>query len=263
MKLFLVFSSVTLLAFAVELRQEQKLEKYLSDHLFIELAREETYKLIPEKTSDNSPIGEKSKSKNEITVLNLNHYSNPRQEVQERLEQLIQRLKSFVYEVDFTGAEIDEYSEQIEGKLTEISNWVLSFSHNDRLEESLKFAKNLIFTMKSASSYVKFYNSDDTGSYLARRIVQLNVRLLILYNNQGHPDPSIEGYKDDVSTFMKILESWKNLFDELVEAPLSLRFLFESEYLKAESTLHVLKSYLPTLGQEYKNIAPKGWEMDR
>lgn len=254
MKLFLVFSVVTLLAVAVELQQEQKIMK---DHLFIELETEVIYKNINETTSDNLQIEEKSELDPKISVLNSNHHSNPSQEVQEHLEQLIQRLKSFVHEVDFTGAEFDKYSEDLGRKLADISNWVESFSHIESLEERLSFAKTLFFTMKSALSYVSFYNSGDTGLYLAQKIVQLNVRLLTLYNNQGHPDPSIEGYKNDVFTFMKILTSWRNLFDELISVSLSLRILFEDEYSKAESTLHVLKSYLPSLGQEFTN-APTG-----
>lgn len=188
----------------------------------------------------------------------LDNIISATKEVENLLEWIIMQLKSFVHELDFSVLNFDKQAEKLSRSLTEICNWADSFLGTDEgILRRINFAKYMIQVMGNASSYLKFVYYRDTCLYLTRRITQLNVRLLTLHNSQGIPDPSIEGYEVSVSSFLRILESWKALFENLTPTPsLFFSLVFDTEYSKAASTLQTLKNYTVTAAKacpEFRN----------
>ncbi|KAM9902195.1 hypothetical protein OXX69_008420 [Metschnikowia pulcherrima] len=176
-----------------------------------------------------------------------------------RLSSFVSRLKSYVNETSFDTdkfkldvsqlrkelAEID-ISMQIEEIMDHYSNdgtfvATKDWKQNEKTADELRFAKYMLRAMSDSVQDLHFSDGENSlGHHLLRCLTQLNIRLLLLRDCQGIPDPSIPGYGEMVFIQGQYLKVWKDTYTKLAYVPPGLNHKLMKYFVQAENTLKVL-----------------------
>ncbi|GEQ70667.1 hypothetical protein JCM33374_g4346 [Metschnikowia sp. JCM 33374] len=163
-------------------------------------------------------------------------------EAQQQLEEFVKVLKTFIGELDFDVSSFQWQTEKLGKRLALIESSVQSLQSSDEsILEQLGFARHAFKIMVNATELMGFYRSVSGPFHrLINGLISLNVRLLELYDLNGHPDSSMTGYKGKVHSFKSRLEHWGSIFQFFVNVPPDLRLIFETQFIEASDSLREL-----------------------
>ncbi|GEQ71680.1 hypothetical protein JCM33374_g5366 [Metschnikowia sp. JCM 33374] len=171
---------------------------------------------------------------------------NVTREAEKSLYWILQSLGSFVHDFGFDERKFKMLAKFLKNEIAESGVWVEDIiSFNPKLLAQLRFAQHMYSMIENATEFLQFYTNSTMDRRLVRNIIQLNVRLLGLHDFSGIPDPSIEGYADTLSIFASLLEYWGEMFNRLKKVPLSVRLMFETQFIDANNVIQLLESRLP------------------
>ncbi|KAM9906371.1 hypothetical protein OXX79_001611 [Metschnikowia pulcherrima] len=167
-------------------------------------------------------------------------------EAEQSLELLAQQLATFVHEFDFDAAQFETQASILRRKVAGLTSWVeVMFSKNQQIMARLEFLHRMFCTLDSAASYLRYFTSERPEQQLLRSLIQLNVRLLSLYNFRGEPDLSIPRFAEYVTTYSRRLDIWADMNDKLQAVPVSVRIMVKAQFDDSRASLQHLASYIP------------------
>lgn len=168
---------------------------------------------------------------------------NPKNEiVKVRAQKLIAKLKSFVLESSFDAKKFDAETENIKADIHALLWLIEDLKISKKLFDQLKFIEYMFLIMLQSSESLKEYDFfNDSDQHLMYCVLELNVRLLTMYDDVGKPDTGKIGYSYKLAKFGGLLEIWENAFLDLSEVPISTHMRFMSEVIKVEKTLEGLQ----------------------
>ncbi|KAM9899487.1 hypothetical protein OXX79_005700 [Metschnikowia pulcherrima] len=167
-------------------------------------------------------------------------------EAEQSLELLAQQLATFVHEFDFDAAQFETQASILRRKVAGLTSWVeVMFSKNQQIMARLEFLHRLFCTLNSAAAYLRYFTSESTEQQLLRSLIQLNVRILSLYNFKGEPDLSIPRFTEYVTTFSRRWDIWADMNDKLQAVPVSVRIMVKAQFDDSRASLQHLASYIP------------------
>ncbi|GEQ69238.1 hypothetical protein JCM33374_g2909 [Metschnikowia sp. JCM 33374] len=162
---------------------------------------------------------------------------------QEKLDQFIMGLKDFIHDTIFEHEEFRFSARILAERLANLrwnAQWVSPWSYDFLV--SLIYAEKMFRFMLDSAVLMDFYRMD---AGMARRLIykaiQLNVRLLKLYDAHGEPDPTIPEYSETVTRSFELLETWNELFNNIERQPHEIIVTYFSQVNHAEITLFHLK----------------------
>ncbi|KAF7999647.1 hypothetical protein HF325_006323 [Metschnikowia pulcherrima] len=167
-------------------------------------------------------------------------------EAEQLLELLAQQLATFVHEFDFDAAQFETQAQILRRKVAGLTSWVeVMFLKNRQIMARLEFLHRMFCTLNSAAAYLRYFTSERTEQQLLRSLIQLNVRLLSLYNFRGEPDLLIPRFAEYVTTFSRRLDIWADMNDKLQAVPVSVRIMVKAQFDDSRAILQHLASYIP------------------
>ncbi|GEQ70134.1 hypothetical protein JCM33374_g3810 [Metschnikowia sp. JCM 33374] len=157
------------------------------------------------------------------------------EEADQHLEAFIDHLKSFVHHTEFESGLFEAQRNRSATELHQITVLVERVAPFRRpLTGRLRFATHMFRTMEKASDDMRDYGLSGTDNLLVRCIIQLNVALLALPVKPNASQLEIATYRQNLTQFRRVLNSWSALFATLSGVPLKSREKFEHELSGAE-----------------------------
>ncbi|KAM9939159.1 hypothetical protein OXX80_001350 [Metschnikowia pulcherrima] len=98
--------------------------------------------------------------------------------------------------------------------------------------------------VEAAQNIEETVPSRSRASLLVRNVIELNVRLLVLYDPFGVPDYQSQGYAYKVSRLKRLLKEWKNEFASLKNTSDELSGLFMVHASSATDSLKQLQNHI-------------------
>lgn len=98
--------------------------------------------------------------------------------------------------------------------------------------------------VEAAQNIEETVPSRSRASLLVRNVIELNVRLLVLYDPFGSPDYQSQGYTYKVSRLKRLLKEWKNEFASLKNTSDKLSGLFMVHASLAADSLKQLQNHI-------------------
>ncbi|KAM9887502.1 hypothetical protein OXX69_013305, partial [Metschnikowia pulcherrima] len=86
---------------------------------------------------------------------------------------------------------------------------------------------------------------DSPGHMLVYNAIELNVKVLMLFNSRGAPDASIPKYAEQVRTHLRSVYYWDMHFRGMESVTSEMQAMFEEHIGLAEVTLDMLAKYIP------------------
>lgn len=174
------------------------------------------------------------------------------QKVEDGLKLLIARMKSFVGEFEFDAKGFEGFAESFQKTLDQFH-----FLTDDStgagldLKEQYMFTKRMLNVMLYSANLLSLYQKDDDYSLrLLCKILDLNVRMLAIFNLYGDPDLKAKGFGDRVLSFKLSLYYWGASFDYLRKVPLDTRLIFQQQFEQAETSIECLTTFIPKMDFE-------------
>ncbi|GEQ68097.1 hypothetical protein JCM33374_g1764 [Metschnikowia sp. JCM 33374] len=153
------------------------------------------------------------------------------------LEEFVEHLRSFLNETtfDFLGFEVHHVG--LRENLTDIQSSI------DDLWLQLKFVENMFQVMLGSVQSLKHYKvPPDRGVKYLKKIIEINVSALALYNSHGVPDFESE---EKLFLFWRGIAFWSKKFEDLEDISADLKQAFEYQVGQAKKTLSSLQNHLP------------------
>lgn len=161
-------------------------------------------------------------------------------EVNEMLDMVIIRLKSYVKESNFDSKTFERYADSIENRINQISDWAKINSHYMGFIKRIQFAQRMVSMMKAAMDYLNYFNLDRIDHKFVRDVVQLKVQILAFFDSQGAPYPYSSEEKGNISRFINHLKLRKISFEKIPNVPLSSFYMFHLEVKECQKLLNGL-----------------------
>ncbi|GEQ70317.1 hypothetical protein JCM33374_g3993 [Metschnikowia sp. JCM 33374] len=131
---------------------------------------------------------------------------------------------------------------------TEYSGHRFNQYNSSKSLNAYNFARHRFRAMESSSHLLQSYTSDDTDQCLLRWVVNLNVRLLAFFDDNGLPNTKIPDYWSKILGIFSLLGYWHRVFSLLERKQYHVIVCFENQMKKAESTLWILAQATPNGG---------------
>ncbi|GEQ72500.1 hypothetical protein JCM33374_g6187 [Metschnikowia sp. JCM 33374] len=157
-------------------------------------------------------------------------------------EKTIGRIRTFVNveSFDYTGLEAEV--DVLEAELRDISQILEKTPEAQSLVDQVKFAQPMLQVMKRAITYMHCYgNMEAPGARVLYKMVELNVRILAMYNVFGALDMTINGYAGKLTNLRALLKFYENKFEGLADVPLAIRIMFLDQTWRADQKLSFLE----------------------
>lgn len=185
-----------------------------------------------------------------IYICTINSSENDAAIAENLLDSLIERLKSFVNETSFDDFGFETLAHSIREQMTYIGTSIDPTTPCDReLAKKLRFARFMFRIMDDSVLLLKFFDplrgQDQTLVY---KVIILNIRLLVFYNDLGEPNYSMKGYEKKINNLNRTLHSWGEVFRGLEKTALSVTVMFETQFSHALFTLQELISHISRIG---------------
>ncbi|GEQ67591.1 hypothetical protein JCM33374_g1256 [Metschnikowia sp. JCM 33374] len=163
------------------------------------------------------------------------------------LSWLIADLKTFVNETNIDSARFLSHAPYIAKRLVVLGHRFNQYNSSKSLN-AYNFARHRFRAMESSSHLLQSYTSDDTDQCLLRWVVNLNVRLLAFFDDNGLPNTKIPDYWSKILGIFSLLGYWHRVFSLLERKQYHVIVCFENQMKKAESTLWILAQATPNGG---------------
>ncbi|GEQ68567.1 hypothetical protein JCM33374_g2235 [Metschnikowia sp. JCM 33374] len=180
-------------------------------------------------------------------------FANKTQEAEYSVALLFSHLRSFIMQDKFDDLKF-AISVEISRKLfldTQKAIATLNPEHEKTiLADKFAFCRHIFRVMEQACTTLRPYRfSQRTDLKLLDSVVDLNVRLLAMYNEYGLLD------HNDPDSIRKLVHYWQNLdfwaadFQDLVNVPDGIRYLFKDQKAQAQDTMDDLWSQVKDQGK--------------
>ncbi|GEQ70544.1 hypothetical protein JCM33374_g4222 [Metschnikowia sp. JCM 33374] len=164
------------------------------------------------------------------------------EDVGHQLQHFILQLKSFIMESYFDTFRFGIMKNQLAKTISEISFLGGNLVHGTGdVAQQYSFALVLFDTMCEAYYALKFYDHvEQPSQYLLNRIIDINVRILRLFNSHGRLDTDVEAYEEKVSEYHNSIWFWRRAFLRLEGVSQEDRAYFINQASRAVATLNIL-----------------------
>ncbi|GEQ68574.1 hypothetical protein JCM33374_g2242 [Metschnikowia sp. JCM 33374] len=165
----------------------------------------------------------------------------------DHLEAFVAGLKSFFSGLCFDYEKFETVAGRLETELAGIGSTVKKFAmRNSEVTAKLSFARHMFQVMVDSIELLRHYTFMGRGDlHLVNRLLDFNLRLLLMYDSRGVPDYRMEGFSDAVFRYDVMLDFWGAEFDVLNNVTIGVRQMFTEEYTRAEEMLEELRYHIP------------------
>ncbi|GEQ70404.1 hypothetical protein JCM33374_g4081 [Metschnikowia sp. JCM 33374] len=185
---------------------------------------------------------------------NQNHenpYFFPQEELQQadaEMDWTFAYLKSFIHEGSFDDVRFNKKSQILSTHIMQIGDWVKFQKGSQDLRQRLQHIQHIFNQMDLAATYMDYLRDEKyIDQYMARSLVQANIGLLALFNRYGIPDPTAAMYLKIVYQLRRTLQRWEIWFRALQTVTDGVGFIFDTQLVKAQTTLDTLAKLHPIL----------------
>ncbi|GEQ69005.1 hypothetical protein JCM33374_g2675 [Metschnikowia sp. JCM 33374] len=177
---------------------------------------------------------------------------NETKEAEESLSWLVVQMQSFIHDTHFDAAGFEKDFDRISRNFADISGSARGAGeHNLKLEAQLSFTTRMFLSMQFAMKNMKSHDIFvTTADALINYMMDLNVRLLGLYDGHGNLDTGNSGYRNKLLEFWRNMYRWTDHFRSLKNVPESKKKSFEEERSAAEIFVADLWNQVPWNGAE-------------
>ncbi|GEQ70548.1 hypothetical protein JCM33374_g4226 [Metschnikowia sp. JCM 33374] len=167
---------------------------------------------------------------------------NETKDIEDLIRSFICRLKEFVSDTYFDVRQFETAMKPLGKDFDQITSLALRYTkRNAVLSRHLRFATDFFRVMELATDELKQYS--DSGSIeesLVYRMVDLNVRVLGMFNSYGFLDREMEDYADKLFDFWAYMRRLKLHFRFLHHVPVCIQSVFAEEASQAEDIIEKL-----------------------
>ncbi|GEQ67542.1 hypothetical protein JCM33374_g1207 [Metschnikowia sp. JCM 33374] len=162
-----------------------------------------------------------------------------------QMKRFIETLRVYVNVTSFDHILFKTHIGKLRKELREIGKSVHKITSVDQPSDQFKVVKNMFEVMVNSVENLEYFGSKDfTGCDLIYKVIELNVRITVLFNTHGALDFDFDGYLDQILLLHRNLFMWKAHFKKLTGVPLNKRFMFNRQANHADKTLEALVSYI-------------------
>ncbi|GEQ72592.1 hypothetical protein JCM33374_g6279 [Metschnikowia sp. JCM 33374] len=172
---------------------------------------------------------------------------NETQEAEESLVWLIDTLRLYISDTGFDLYAFEQDIGKISHDLAEICSIARHVGPaNSVLMKQVGLASKMFRNMGFAMRYLKLFDiSDSTETALVHYMIELNVKVLGLYNCHGDLDVARAGYQGTLIGFWSDLHRWDDHFNTLEGVSGCMKTFFERQKELAHETVADLWSQFP------------------
>ena len=173
-------------------------------------------------------------------------YEVKAEESQDLLDWYVVRLKGFI-SPEFAILRFERSLPDLEKELLDIDYLAEDDArHVGAVLQQLTFANRMLGVMRdSCVKLRKYYKPDSPGHMLVYNAIELNVKVLMLFNSRGAPDASVPKYAEQVRTYLRSVYYWDMHFRGMESVTTEMQAMFEEHIGLAEVTLDMLAKYIP------------------
>lgn len=170
--------------------------------------------------------------------------------VEEQVGRFVAHLKTFITESSFIVLKFELEIEELKQNLLKLHSDVQLEIHSPGLQVQFEFATHMFLVMvESAKNMEHFRVNSNAGYPLVYKVIELNVRVLALYDAYGRLDTHIDGYLSELSRLRASLDFWSERFQNLILVSPEVSGVFQKHSKRLEETFKFLISQVP--GQSY------------
>ncbi|KAM9930924.1 hypothetical protein OXX80_009244 [Metschnikowia pulcherrima] len=173
---------------------------------------------------------------------------NSTREAEESIRWFVVQLRSFISKSHFHASSFKVVSRRLFEDLEDIQSLASeAVSESDTLLGQLWFAKRMYDVMDFAATQLIMCEkyTITTAVFLLRAMIELNVRLLLMFGANGELDVTITSYRDLLVGHWRTVCCWDEEFRNLKNVPDHVRRLFEDSKVSVELTIADLFRHMP------------------
>ncbi|GEQ68763.1 hypothetical protein JCM33374_g2432 [Metschnikowia sp. JCM 33374] len=170
------------------------------------------------------------------------------QKAKQSLENFVKHLKGFLKTGKFDIVAFEFHQDEILEELSSIGAWIQKMPPSEDLIHQYKFTQYMFSVMSDSILNLKHYQTCDLpGHEWVYNILELNVRLLLMYNELGDLDISLEWYEGLLFGFWLNVHIWGKKFRLVPNVSGDMRYIYDRSSRQAQETLAILGSQLPDM----------------
>ena len=162
------------------------------------------------------------------------------------LSELFNNLKSFIRGNTFDAPGLLRLIPTLEDDIARIEIFIMGiFPAQLELTHKFAYLHRMYRSMVHSAKKLREYSlQKGSAQSLIFKMIQLNVRLLVLRDAHGVPDSLIENYYGTVKYFKRILPIWRRMFERALDRLLVFERMFNAQMSLAETSLNYYESYV-------------------
>ena len=166
--------------------------------------------------------------------------------MENQLKDFVTRLRAFSHDTGFAIDEFEWVAEELERKLSSLTNTVESSMPSRKLAIQLEFAQFMFYAMIDLVAHLKYFGSLDLLEIqLTNKLIETKFGALALVNYWGVPDNQIQGYTLAVIRLHQTLDLCKSHFENLDAVPYVPRYMFETRLSEMHLIVGLLDARIP------------------
>ncbi|QBM89575.1 hypothetical protein METSCH_D06530 [Metschnikowia aff. pulcherrima] len=165
--------------------------------------------------------------------------------LEKQMSMSFEALRSYILWTKFDVSGFYDAAATIGMDISMLAEEIGTVEGHKEIRAQYQFLAQMFETMVEAAQYTEeTVPSRSRASLLVRNVIELNVRLLVLYDPFGVPDYQSQGYAYKVSRLKRLLKEWKNEFASLKNTSDELSGLFMVHTSPATDSLKQLQNHI-------------------
>lgn len=189
-------------------------------------------------------------TKGTVTNLNTRDFDSTRlhpDKVAEILDSFFQKMASYVNGVDFNYLQFGIDIEKLRLNLSDIEFEVEIAYYYERFQHQIDFVRKVFQSMVDATENLKRYSGCQLpGHDLVHKLIELNVRALVLHDSHGDLDFRIKDFERKVLSLSRTFFFLEEDMNHLTEVLVGMRSIFYRQMAKVREILESLVSQFPS-----------------
>lgn len=180
-----------------------------------------------------------------LTVRSQNIYSDTHK-ISNRVRHYIWRLRKLLHGRSINNLRIDDNIDKFRKELAVLEAWADTVGQTAKISAEIKFARLMFDTMVEIVAKLQKYKvSQEPGAALVCDMLELRVKILVLFNSDGLLDNRTRNVEKKVLILWQMLKSTEYKFDGLKNVLEDFHCEFKKQVVQAEQSLQLLLNQIP------------------